>query len=104
MHQHYSTLRFISCLYVIAVGGSIRCRCRAETAAAARLRCHATRAMLEQYEGRYIYRGAETPAPHYPTLSHMLIGYLRHIFLDATVHAHRVNAIAAAATLPTDKH
>lgn len=33
-----------------------------------------------------IYRDAETPRAG-PTLSHMLIGYLRRIFLDVTVHA-----------------
>lgn len=67
-------------------------RCRAETAAVRlrrRRRCGPRRAARAadrgEGAGADIYRGAETHAGS--ALSHMLIGYLRRIFLDVTVHA-----------------
>lgn len=53
--------------------------------------------------GGDIYRGAETRAAG-PALSHMLIGYLRRIFLDVTVHAKPMPSVRSAAEFPTDKH
>lgn len=72
------------------VVGIFEGRCRAEMAAG-RLRrwCGPRRVARAAARGADayadIYRGAETHAG--PTLSHMLIGYLRRIFLDVTVHA-----------------
>lgn len=70
-------------LYVIEVVGAGRRRVSCGCGPA----CAGSR---QSYGGRRpegdIYRDAETPCAGL-TLSHMLIGYLRRIFLDVTVHA-----------------
>lgn len=74
---------FMFWLYVIVVVGAGRRRvwCGCCAVGACSRQSHGGR----RPEGD-IYRDAETPRAGL-TLSHMLIGYLRRIFLDVTVHA-----------------